>query len=63
MPPMNTKNLPLSPAATDLGLGTMLQNQVEAQALELKKKKQSQTAMSPMGGAVDALFGTAGVGM
>lgn len=42
MPTMNAKNLFVTQAPIDLGLGDGLRNQMEATALELKKKKQGQ---------------------
>lgn len=61
MPPTSAKNLPLSPAATDLGLGTMLTQQVQDETEEARRRRmmqqQAQSAMSP---AVMSLFGGAG---
>ena len=39
---MNQKNMALSPAAADLGLGDQLRSQVEAQVLEQQKRKKQQ---------------------
>jgi hypothetical protein len=36
---MNPKNISLSPAASDLGLGTMLQQQQEDETDEVKKRR------------------------
>lgn len=38
MPPQNVKNFGLTAAATDLGLGDVLQAQLEAQKIERDKK-------------------------
>lgn len=68
MPPMNAKNVGLSPAAQDLGLGDALQQQQEDASAEAKKKAQQSAAMNRMGlsgpsntpfggGAVNSLFG------
>lgn len=62
MPPMNTKNLPQSLAAMDLGLGDALQQQVEDTADELKKKNQATQAQQPLYGAASlALLSQNGV--
>ena len=52
MATMSTKNMALSPAAMDLGLGTTLSQSVQDKVVENKKKlKQMQAArqMSPAG--------------
>ena len=65
---MNAKNVGLSPAAQDLGLGDALQQQQEDASAEAKKKAQQSAAMNRMGlsgpsntpfggGAVNSLFG------
>jgi hypothetical protein len=59
MPPMNSKNYAISPAATDLGLGDMLSTQLEGETEEAKRKRllQQQRQASP---AVMSLFGGLG---
>lgn len=64
--PMGQKNLGLSPAATDLGLGDTLVQQMQDRAAEAKKKllNPDQQAMAQSGGgmmspAVMALLGKA----
>lgn len=54
--PLSTKNLALSPAATDLGLGDQLRNQVDTQ-LALRKKQQ-QMALGPTANSA-GLYGSA----
>lgn len=52
MAAMNTKNLMLSPAATDLGLGTSLAQATQDASEEAKKRlklMQEQRAQSPAG--------------
>jgi hypothetical protein len=46
---MNDKNMGLSPASTDLGLGTALQQQLEDASEEARKKAAQQAAMNKMG--------------
>lgn len=55
MPPMNPKNMPISPAASDLGLGLgdQLKNQMEMMDEERKKK------LLQMGGQGQQLAGSA----
>lgn len=49
-----------SPAATDLGLGDMLGQQVNADTEELRKKRMLQQQMGQMGAANMSLFGVSG---
>ena len=49
MPPMNDKNVSLSASAQDLGLGQVLQQQLEDQSAEAKKKAAQQATMNKMG--------------
>lgn len=59
MSAIGIKNLPMSPAVVDLGLGAQLQTQVEDQELERKKKlNQMASQATVLGGAAQALFGT-----
>jgi hypothetical protein len=61
MPATSAKNMPLSPAATDLGLGTMLTEQVQDETEEARRRRllqqQAQQSVSP---AVLSLFGGVG---
>lgn len=63
MPSMNTKNMMLSPAAMDLGLGASLQvgveNSVEEQRKKLLLKKKQMSLYSPAG---ISLLGNPGAG-
>lgn len=45
---MNQKNLALSPAAADLGLGSSLKVQVDDQVAEMKKRKLGAGALNDM---------------
>lgn len=57
----NLKNLPLSPAATDLGLGEVLKDQVLNEENLRRKKLANAGPSSPLlgtGMAAAALFGT-----
>ena len=60
MPSMNAKNMALSPAASDLGLGSSLQQQLQDETDEQKKKRKLQQ-MTQMGQASQALLGSASV--
>ena len=63
MPVMNPKNMSLSPVASDLGLGDMLQQQAEDETEEMKKKKKMQAGIAGMGNvgtmgqAAQSIFG------
>ena len=63
MPVMNPKNMSLSPVASDLGLGDMLQQQAEDETEEMKKKKKMAAGVAglgnvgSMGQAAMSLFG------
>lgn len=61
MPPTSAKNAMLSPAATDLGMGDMLQQQVQDETEEQRRRRllnqQMQSAVNP---AVMSIFGSAG---
>jgi len=60
---MNAKNLGLSPAVADLGLGDMLRTQLDDETEEQRRRRlqaqQAQKALTGagMGGAAQALFG------
>lgn len=53
----NPKNLALSPAANDLGLGAQLVKQVAELEAERKKKLSSLQPSGPLLGAAASLFG------
>lgn len=58
--PLAGKNIALSPAASDLGLGDQLVQQLQDQDAERKKKlmgaqQQAQSPMGIIGGAVQSL--------
>lgn len=57
MPPTSGKNLSLAPAATDLGLGDQVQQQLEDQEAERKKKLLQMSKMPVYGPATQALLG------
>lgn len=55
---LSSKNMMLSPAATDLGLGDQLKSQLEAQEEERKKKlMQRQAGLNP---GTMSLYGMSG---
>jgi hypothetical protein len=58
---MNQKNFALSPAATDLGLGDLITQQLEDEEAE-RKKKALQAAQQPqaLGPATMSLFSAGG---
>lgn len=64
MPPMNPKNMALSPAATDLGLGDMLRTQTEDETEEQRRKRlaaqQMQSGVNPLSLGTQMLFGGGG---
>jgi hypothetical protein len=49
MPAISDKNMSLSPAAQDLGVGAQLQQQLEDQSAEAKKRAAQAAAMNKMG--------------
>lgn len=51
MPPLNSKNYALTPSVADLGLGDALQQQVEDETDEAKKKKAMLSKQSPFAGS------------
>lgn len=51
---------PLGAAATDLGLGSMLQDQVAGETEEQRKKRMREMQQQTMGPAAMSLFGTGG---
>lgn len=55
---MSAKNMTLSPAATDLGLGDMLKVQADNVSEELKKKKLQQMSAAKTGPLGDPLAGS-----
>lgn len=58
----NPKNFALTGAASDLGLGDMLQQQVQDQSDELKKKRMAGQPTAPLFGAaaMDLMAKTSG---
>jgi len=63
MPPMSSKNAMLTgSAATDLGMGSLTQQELEDEELQRKKKlMQSQTqGLNSMGPATQSLYGYSG---
>jgi hypothetical protein len=59
MPPAGAKNTFLSPAATDLGLGDSLSQQLQDEEDE-RKRKQAQLGMFGSSASVQSLFGGLG---
>ena len=49
MPPTNAKNVSLTSASQDLGLGAMLQTQLEDQSEEAKKRAMAQKSLMSSG--------------
>lgn len=64
MPQVSQKNQVLSAAAQDLNLGTQLQQQVEDEVANRKKKTQqmNSSAAQSLSPAVMSLFGAGGAG-
>jgi len=63
MPLMNQKNMMLSPAAIDLGLGASLQTQVQDEIEEIRKRRKQQNTgmlLSPAGVTLLQLGGLGG---
>lgn len=58
--PNNAKNFALSPAASDLGLGDMIAQQLQDEEDERRKKSIEAAKQSQLGPATMALFGTGG---
>lgn len=57
---LSSKNMMLSPAAADLGLGDQLKMQLDDEDAQRKKKMlQQANALAPLGGAAQSLFGGA----
>jgi len=62
MPPSNPKNLGLTTAATDLGLGDMLGQQTQDETDEQRKKRLAAMQQGTGGGAAMDLLGGMGSG-
>lgn len=63
MPPANPKNLGISAAATDLGMGDMLGQQVQSETEDARKKRLAAMQQQGMTGgfaAMDLLGGSSG---
>lgn len=60
MPPPNPKNIGISTAATDLGLGDMLGQQTQDETEEARKKRLAAMQQAGGGAAMDLLGGMGG---